>query len=784
MLIKRIKIQNFRSTELAEFTFDNMQKVWIKGKNGTGKTTIMDAYFWCFTGKLANGTTKGFQPRIKYDPTTTSQRVNEFVISEVNNKLPSQFSLSDLSDKQWLTNQIILANTDANNLFINTISGVSPITAGDIELTELQQENVDSKSLLVKGKLKPTKSQVKNIPAETSFAFIVSGFTLSETDLANLKVEVAQNNIQTHSQIAGSSRGQGEIDLTKVIYVEVELDIDGRSCIFKRKYTNGKTGITSCAYSVDGREISCKKLSDFEDALYTNFNIDVNEILFLSHPEISWEQNTDKKEIREKIFSLVQSQIQEQLNALPLPDKYRASLCAYNEPEIIATIQKDKKILQDEILMLEGAASVSVGIEDRAHVARDIEQLTKEKQVFVDKINKLREDIIKWEVETKTLTTQYNVLINQKNDYIQKYNNTQKLIQQKSQEYEVYIKTNDTDTLKTRIAAEVQKNYELQASQSEAQQKQLQQQKIQAQKNRIAELKAKWADGKCPTCGQPVPQVNIAQEEEVLKILENEVIPSTTQPFDINAPHIQQIIETKFENDKTTILNTAQAKIEEFNNLKSQAELFYNEANNINPQEPDKTVLASYHQQIETAQSEIKGLELQANEKQNEIAFKQSQISLFDKKIKALESLDLRKQDLEQLTNDEIVLTNHLESSIKIATDFVNERLTFCKIKLFEKTKGSDTIKPIFTIQETQNYAQANEMNNGSKIRCSVEITLLMQRLANKNFPIWIDEASRLDNLDFVLNIPQQTFVLEPTRDSETEGSTLQILDLAQKLNH
>ena len=56
MKIKKLKLENFKGIENLEI-FANGENVLISGENGTGKSTIADAFYWLLTGKLANGTT-------------------------------------------------------------------------------------------------------------------------------------------------------------------------------------------------------------------------------------------------------------------------------------------------------------------------------------------------------------------------------------------------------------------------------------------------------------------------------------------------------------------------------------------------------------------------------------------------------------------------------------------------------------------------------------------------------------------------------------------------------
>ena len=56
MKIISIRMENFKGEEKREI-IANGENATISGQNGTGKSTIADAYFWAMTGKFSDGTT-------------------------------------------------------------------------------------------------------------------------------------------------------------------------------------------------------------------------------------------------------------------------------------------------------------------------------------------------------------------------------------------------------------------------------------------------------------------------------------------------------------------------------------------------------------------------------------------------------------------------------------------------------------------------------------------------------------------------------------------------------
>lgn len=51
-----MRLEDFRGIHHLELDLDGAD-VDVRGANGTGKTTILDAYLWCLTGKDSQGRT-------------------------------------------------------------------------------------------------------------------------------------------------------------------------------------------------------------------------------------------------------------------------------------------------------------------------------------------------------------------------------------------------------------------------------------------------------------------------------------------------------------------------------------------------------------------------------------------------------------------------------------------------------------------------------------------------------------------------------------------------------
>ena len=55
--LEKIEVKNFKKYAEATFDFSNKDTI-ISGKNGFGKSTVLNAFLWCLLGKDADGKTQ------------------------------------------------------------------------------------------------------------------------------------------------------------------------------------------------------------------------------------------------------------------------------------------------------------------------------------------------------------------------------------------------------------------------------------------------------------------------------------------------------------------------------------------------------------------------------------------------------------------------------------------------------------------------------------------------------------------------------------------------------
>lgn len=105
MHIVEVKIRDFKNFRTEQtFNFENHWN-FINGKNASGKTTILDAIFWCFTGKMFNTAQAGWKPKELSEENNVpiskvTEKFNTLVEVTFVDKLLSQAEFDQLSYEQ------------------------------------------------------------------------------------------------------------------------------------------------------------------------------------------------------------------------------------------------------------------------------------------------------------------------------------------------------------------------------------------------------------------------------------------------------------------------------------------------------------------------------------------------------------------------------------------------------------------------------------------------------------------------------------------------------------
>jgi DNA repair exonuclease SbcCD ATPase subunit len=65
LTLKKVTISNFKNIEYKEYDLSNGKNLLLEGKNGLGKTNVLEAIYWTISGVLFDGTSKGDRQELK-----------------------------------------------------------------------------------------------------------------------------------------------------------------------------------------------------------------------------------------------------------------------------------------------------------------------------------------------------------------------------------------------------------------------------------------------------------------------------------------------------------------------------------------------------------------------------------------------------------------------------------------------------------------------------------------------------------------------------------------------
>lgn len=110
LILKKLKIKNFRCFKDKEFSFDE-NVILLTGKNGLGKTTIFDAIEWCFTGNIRHL----YDSFIERNNTLEEQRLKMNLNGILKNKDLLKADISVEITAIYLNNEILIKRTQKND---------------------------------------------------------------------------------------------------------------------------------------------------------------------------------------------------------------------------------------------------------------------------------------------------------------------------------------------------------------------------------------------------------------------------------------------------------------------------------------------------------------------------------------------------------------------------------------------------------------------------------------------------------------------------------------------
>jgi hypothetical protein len=91
-------------------------------------------------------------------------------------------------------------------------------------------------------------------------------------------------------------------------------------------------------------------------------------------------------------------------------------------------------------------------------------------------------------------------------------------------------------------------------------------------------------------------------------------------------------------------------------------------------------------------------------------------------------------------------IRNFMLQYVELQVDYVNSYLQLTKIQLFKFMGSTGELTLDFTIMYGEEETEYKSLSNSEKIRCSIELAGLLNRVQNISYPIYIDNAESVES--------------------------------------
>ncbi|QHW35469.1 hypothetical protein GZH47_31735 (plasmid) [Paenibacillus rhizovicinus] len=144
---------------------------------------------------------------------------------------------------------------------------------------------------------------------------------------------------------------------------------------------------------------------------------------------------------------------------------------------------------------------------------------------------------------------------------------------------------------------------------------------------------------------------------------------------------------------------------------------------------------------IEAKQAEIDALSLIVAERTQKLRMAADLEQQHEVYGESVTERDEKKVDVQAVKN---FMLQYAEMQV----DYVNTFLNLARIQLFKYVGATGELTLDFTILYGEERTEYKSLSTSEKIRCSIEMAGLLNRLQNRSYPVYIDNAESIEDFD------------------------------------
>ena len=265
--------------------------------------------------------------------------------------------------------------------------------------------------------------------------------------------------------------------------------------------------------------------------------------------------------------------------------------------------------------------------------------------------------------------------------------------------------------------------------------------------------------GICPTCGQALPEEQIAEAKAKFNTKRAEKLESITEKGKEAKAKIQDMEALRIEEAEKidNLLKEAEERKAVIKHLTESIEKVKSEFDKIKDKELAE-VNTAIAEAEKKAQNETNSIEPKIYAIAEQISREMAKLDEINKAIAEREVVERQKQRIAELEAEEkslakeyselekvaFLIEEFIRHKIGILNDKINEHFKYAKFKLFDEQINGGIAE---CCETTFNGVEYSDLNNASKINIGLDIINTLCKINNKFVPVIVDNAESVTNI-------------------------------------